>query len=261
MVITSKVKSFVDCVPSLSIFLRAYLTQNKSEPDGYYFFNKFIPKLNIRFTGYDFGANFGVYSYYMKRYCNVVHSIEPNPFAFSFLKSWSKTHSHIKVYENAVSEEKNHLELVTPIIHGVYRHRLSSTEDSFLESKKNKTTDKLITIVDPLDLRDIGFSSDNQYTLFKCDIEGGEVNIKSMLRAALEKQAIGMIEASPNNTKNFSEFILSFRDVADIYVLYEKKFKKVSKNNLQTIQSSHFNYFFVSKILLSQNPWIAQEFK
>ncbi len=105
MILMPKIKNYIDFFPSLSIILRAKFTQSQREPDAYYFFNEFIPKLNIRFTGYDFGANFGVYSYYMTKYCKVVHSVEPNLFAFAFLKSWSKKYTQVKIYENAVISE------------------------------------------------------------------------------------------------------------------------------------------------------------
>ena len=257
----SKIKNVIDWFPSFSIILRAKFTQSQSEPDAYYFFNEFIPKLNVRFIGYDFGANFGVYSYYMTKYCKVVHSVEPNPFAFVFLKRWTKKYDQIKIYENAVSEQKTNIELITPVINGIYRHRLSSTEVSFIESKADKITNKLISIVEPLDLRDIGFSSENQNTLFKCDIEGGEVNIKCTLRSALERKSIGMIEASPRNTKNFHEFILSFRDIADIYVIEDKKFIPISESNLKNFQNCHFNYFFVSRKLSNENAVISESLK
>jgi len=254
----TNLRSFIDRFPKLSIKFRARLFQPRNEPDAFFFFSVFVPRLKIKFTGYDFGANFGVYSYYMKDYCHHVHSIEPNPIAYSFLRSWTKGISNITSYENAVSEEGEALELMTPIINGVYRHRLSSTERWFIENRVN-LSDIDSSIVQPLNLNEIGFSSNDQYTLFKCDIEGGEVAIKSSLRSALKNKSLGMIEMSPKNTRNFEEFLHSFHDCSEIYVLKENDFLLVSESNLEKIAQEHFNYFFFSKSILSENESIIEE--
>ena len=127
------------------------------------FFSKYLNrKYKLPAVGYDFGVNFGVYSYKMAKFCGHVHAIEPNQTTLKFLSSWTAERSEITTYKRAVWHEACELELKEPVINGVTRHRLSTISKEFLELKNIKNWSEFT--VQSLILEDIGFASPSHLT-------------------------------------------------------------------------------------------------
>ena len=62
-------------------------------------------------NGYDFGSNYGVYSYIMKNFCDEIYAFEPNLEAFKYLEKWTKKFDNIQIYNKAVSDKNSKIKI------------------------------------------------------------------------------------------------------------------------------------------------------
>ena len=152
----------------------------------------------------------------MARYCNHVHSKEPNLTAIKFLSSWTAGFKEITPYNRAVWSETCELDLKKPILNGVKRHRFATLLHEFLDLKNIERWNT--SIVQTVVLEDIGFADSKHRLIFKCDMEGAKSNIIKSLVNGFESGAIGMIEVSRQNNPNWRSFLSLIGKVADIFV-------------------------------------------
>lgn len=206
--------------PLLIMKYRVYLLKN-SEPEGYYIFNRLLIDVKEKYknvNGYDFGSNYGVYSYIMKNFCDKIYAFEPNLEAFKYLEKWTKKFDNIQIYNKAVSDKNSKIKIYVPIDknNNISYHRFSS----IYKDNINKIIKKNINIkeyeIDTCSLLDYDFAND-AVKIFKCDVEGHEIDLISTFELALKNKIFGIFEVSKLNKNNSIAFFEKIINKGDLY--------------------------------------------
>ena len=192
----------------------------------------------------DIGANVGVYSELMSRYCDKVHAFEPNPKIYSILQRCAA--HNVECHQIALSDIDGNGELRIP--RSIKGH---SNQGSSLSKVKVSDNFDVITVpttrLDSLDLGTIGF--------IKIDVEGFELNV---LQGAIDTLAKNrptlLIEMEERHTRQPLEQLVSSVESYDYQCLFLRK-NKLSCFETMDIERCHrhpptredyvFNFIFL----------------
>jgi FkbM family methyltransferase len=115
----------------------------------------------------DVGANLGLFTYFLARYCPHVHAFEPNPIPFRILKSVAD--KNVTLYQMALTDHTDEVKLVVP----KGRKGWSSNGARLDRGSGSGMETGVVTVpgsrIDDLGLTSIGF--------IKIDVEGHEKNV------------------------------------------------------------------------------------
>jgi FkbM family methyltransferase len=192
----------------------------------------------------DIGVYRGVYSYELAKYYKLVHSFEPNPLIYPYLKkNLTKIIKNIKLYNVALSEEIGEVNLRIPnrtnsLFHNnveeLYKLGCATIHNENIFKKYNEFKVKKNKLDNLIVSNNIGF--------IKIDVEGHELEvINGGINIITANKPILLIEIEEKHTKkNINETINKINKLGyKSYYLEDNKFK--STDNLSV--GSKFNNF------------------
>lgn len=113
----------------------------------------------------DGGANKGVYSWWLSKYCETVHAFEPNPKMFGYMRR--AVPANVKPYNLALAKNKETRTFYLPTSGSKEHHTRGSLHKVKARSKSREFIVNCIAI-DDLNLENVGF--------IKLDVEGAELD-------------------------------------------------------------------------------------
>ena len=137
----------------------------------------------------DIGANRGLYTYLLSKLCTSVESFEPQPWCSELITEYSKKFGkNINVYDCALSDSTDTLELNIPILRGRLRTTLATGLASFTKPDcEHKTISIDVRPLDDFNFRDVAF--------IKIDVEGHESEvIAGAKKTILREKPVMLVE-------------------------------------------------------------------
>ena len=196
--------------------------------------------INRKLESVDVGVYRGVYSYKMSQISKHVHSIEPNPLIYPYLKkNLKKIIKNISLYNIAASNNKGFAKLKIPkrfnTLNKSNYEEMYRLGASTIHKKNNLNNDAFISkkikknkLDNLLKKRKIGF--------IKIDVEGHEKNVIIGASKIIKKnKPVLLIEIEEKHT---SEKVIKTIDFINnygykSYILNRKKLIEVKKNNIK----------------------------
>ena len=201
----------------------------------------------------DIGVYRGVYSYKLSQNYNLVHSFEPNPLLYPYLKrNLKKIINNIKLYNLALSDKNGETRLKLPIrnnsifstnIEELYQLGAASIHP---ENKFEKFKEVVVKMKKLDDLK-----IENKIGFIKIDVEGHELEvIKGSSKIISENMPILLVEIEKRHTnKPVLESINYIKNIGyDCFFVKNKKL--ISVENLENNDSENNYYFLPKKIKL-----------
>ena len=115
----------------------------------------------------DVGANLGLFTYFLARYCPHVHAFEPNPIPFRILKSVAD--KNVTLYQMALTDHTDEVNLVVPKGRKGWSSNGAGLDRGFGSGMEIGMVTVPGSRIDDLGLAGIGF--------IKIDVEGHEKNV------------------------------------------------------------------------------------
>jgi len=202
----------------------------------------------------DIGVYRGVYSFLMSKFSQTVHAFEPNPIIYKGLqKNLSKIIKNIKIYNYALSDKNENVELKVPIRNPNFNE--NNYEEYFEMGRA--TIHELNTIknyksynIETKKLDDFKFSK--KISFIKIDVEGHETEvIKGALNTIKMHKPILLVEIEEKHTKKNVKETLSFINSLGYESFYYNKNELVNTNSLTDLNKFN-NYIFKPKIQLQK---------
>ncbi|MEH2416539.1 FkbM family methyltransferase [Nostoc sp.] len=147
----------------------------------------------------DIGANQGLYTYVLAKFCSVVEAFEPQPWCAELIVEYSKQFKKdINVYQSGLSSFNGTLTLKIPVIRGRMRNTLATGLASFSEQDcEHNSIDVPISRLDDYNFQDVVF--------IKIDVEGHERQVLEGARETiLRERPTILIEIEQRHLDNIS---------------------------------------------------------
>lgn len=209
-------------------------------------------------TVIDAGANQGIYSYFISKFCKNIQIFEPNSECFNLLKSWANSHENIIVYNEALSNEDRLASLLIPIDqHGVEHDSSASIENNNFSQTREETV--RLNKLDSFNFSEIDF--------IKIDVEGHEF---PLLQGAYNTIKISkpclLIEIEQRHNKKSIFEIFNFLEDLDYLCFYLDEGKLYSfsefniaihqqNQNINTEKKYINNFLFFDKFKFDQGHY------
>lgn len=134
--------------------------------------NNFVRKNS---TVIDVGANFGVYTYLLAKYCKTLHAFEPNPRCAAEIEACSLP--NVEIHKVGLSSTPGEMTLHIPFLGG----ELDTGGGSLVNSFDNETMlDVSVMTLDQFNFKDVSF--------IKIDVEGYELAVLNGAEKTLKEQ-------------------------------------------------------------------------
>ena len=202
----------------------------------------------------DIGVYRGVYSFLMSKFSQTVHAFEPNPIIYKGLqKNLSKIIKNIKIYNYALSDKNENVELKVPIRNPNFNEnnyeeyfkmgRATIHESNTIKNYKSYN-------IETKKLDDFKFSK--KISFIKIDVEGHETEvIKGALNTIKMHKPILLVEIEEKHTKKNVKETLNFINSLGYESFYYNKNELVNTNSLTDLNKFN-NYIFKPKIQLQK---------
>ena len=202
----------------------------------------------------DIGVYRGVYSFLMSKFSQTVHAFEPNPIICKDLqKNLSKIIKNIKIYNYALSDKNENVELKVPIRNSNFNE--NNYEEYFEMGKatiheSNTVKNYKSYNIEAKKLDDFKFSK--KISFIKIDVEGHETEvIRGSLNTIKMHKPILLVEIEEKYTKKNVKETLNFINSLGYKSFYYNKNELVNTNSLTDLNKFN-NYIFKPKIELQK---------
>jgi FkbM family methyltransferase len=202
----------------------------------------------------DVGANKGIYSYALSKYCSVVEAFEPQPDCSSVITAYSLLlRKNINVHTCGLSDVKDKLVLHIPCIEGRLRRSRATGLASFEEKKyPNQFVDIEVPVhkLDDYNLENVSF--------IKIDVEGHEMRvINGAKETIVRNKPILLVEIEKRHLSKQTtvEFVIQYIEKLgyETFFLRDKemlKFNSFASQRVTEIQEGNiYNFIFKPKAL------------
>lgn len=197
-----------------------------------YCLNSLIPRKGCAI---DIGANRGLYTYVLAKFCSVVQAFEPQPWCAELIVEYGKQfNKNINVYQCGLSSFNGTLTLKIPVIRGRMRNTLVTGLASFSEKDcEHNSIDVPIRRLDDYNFQDVVF--------IKIDVEGHERQVLKGARETIarERPTI-LIEIEQRHLDNISVQTV-FNEIQELqyngFFLYKGNLLSIKEFSLEKHQN------------------------
>ena len=198
----------------------------------------------------DIGVYRGVYSFLMSKFSQTVHAFEPNPVIYKDLeKNLLKIIKNIKIYNYALSDKNENVELKVPIRNPNFNEK--NYEEYFEMGKatiheSNTVKNYKSYNIETKKLDDFKFSK--KISFIKIDVEGHETEvIKGSINTINIHKPTLLVEIEEKHTKKNVKETLNFINSLGYESFYYNKNELVNTNSLTDLNKFN-NYIFKPKL-------------